>query len=686
MPLDSRDGESSTLKQRPRCAIVIPTFNGAHLLRICLKALHEHAPSEFEWKVFVVDDASIDGTRETLNSYESTVELVVLEQNSGFATASNAGAAAASDWGCELMLFLNNDTIPTAGWSDALVSHVLRTPEAAAVGAKLLYPDGSIQHAGVTIGQDGWPRHLYTGFPTEHPAVNRTRRVAAVTAACMLIRRDDFECAGGFDPAFHNGFEDVDLCLRLTDRGREVWYCPDSVVYHLESVTRWPTGQPQDTDRNERLFAERWLGRIASDDIQHYLDDGLLGVEYGPCYPVTFSVSPDLGAVRRDSEEVLGVDRMLRERSRQVMDHLATRTRALLAEGSFDSSPGGKAVDSTPGRIVVVGTRQSLGSANGGHLVSLLLPVKNQERDVHELLPLLLGQSVSVELEVVAVDSGSSDGTVQALRDFGATVIGIDQGDFDHGLSRNLAAQHAHGDILLFLSGRSRPVGDRWLAPLIATLDDDPQAAGVCSRVIPPPDADILTTKNGSSELSSAAMTERKVIHDWDAYRQMSVEQRREFLNFHTVGTVIRAEVFNNIPFRSVPTLGEDLLWAREVLEAGWALWHQAASLVQHAHDYTLAERFARNVDDGVANHEINGRTVAEAQVISNVRALVADDWAYLHDTMGLEGEELDHWKLESVLRRIAEMTGQWVGANHRELPADTATYFSGVSRARRST
>jgi GT2 family glycosyltransferase len=683
MQTDSRDLGSSMLKRRPSCAVIIPTFNGAHLLRTCLKALFEHPPTECDWKAIVVDDASTDNTQEMLDGYGSAVKVVVLEQNSGFATACNEGATAAD--GCELMLFLNNDTIPTAGWLDALVAHLLQTPDAAAVGAKLLYPDGSIQHAGVAIGQDGWPRHLYAGFPAEHPAVNRMRRVAAITAACMLVRRDDFERVSGFDPSFHNGFEDIDLCLRLIDKGREIWYCPNSVVYHLESVTRWPTGRSQDTGENERLFAARWLGRVVADDVQHYLDDGLLGIEYGPCYPVSLSVSPYLGAVKRDGEEILGVDLILRERSRQIMDLLSARTRALLAEGSFGAQPAGKPSSGAVGRVVAAGGPRSLGSASGRHLVSLLLPVKNQERDVQELLPIVLGQSASVQLEIVAVDSGSSDGTVQALRDFGATVIRIEPSDFDHGLTRNLAAEHAHGDILLFLSGRSRPVGDRWLAPLIATLDEDPQAAGVCSRVTPPPGADVLAIKSGSRELSGAGVTERKVIGDWDAYRQMSVEERRAWLNFHTVGTALRAEVFANIPFRSVPTLGEDLQWSREVMEAGWALWHQAASVVQHGHDYTLEERFARNVDDGLANHEIIGRTLSESEISPAIRALVADDWAYLRNTLGLEGEELDRWKLESVLRRVAEMAGQWVGANHRRLPADTAAYFSGVNRTRRS-
>ena len=88
-------------------------------------------------------------------------------------------------------------------------------PAAAVVGSKLLFPNDTVQHAGVVICQDGNPRHIYAGFPGDHPAVNKSRRFQAVTAACMLVRRGAFEQAGGFDPAFRNCLEDADLCLRL---------------------------------------------------------------------------------------------------------------------------------------------------------------------------------------------------------------------------------------------------------------------------------------------------------------------------------------------------------------------------------------------------------------------------------------------------------------------------------------
>ena len=85
------------------------------------------------------------------------------------------------------------------------------------------------------ICQDRLPRHIYTGFPADHPAVNVSRAYPAVTGACLLIRRKLFDEVGGFDPKFVNSCEDIDLCLRLRDHGYEAHYCKDSVVYHLEA-------------------------------------------------------------------------------------------------------------------------------------------------------------------------------------------------------------------------------------------------------------------------------------------------------------------------------------------------------------------------------------------------------------------------------------------------------------------
>ena len=152
---------------------IVPTHERSTVLRRCLETLRaqEVDPSAFE--VVVVDDGSTPPLRDQLRQYLDRIRVVTNPANSGFATACNNGAGVAAG---RYLVFLNNDTVPLEGWLDALVRHAEEHPQAAVVGSRLLFPDRSVQHAGVVICQDRIPRHLYAGFPGDHPAVNRSRR------------------------------------------------------------------------------------------------------------------------------------------------------------------------------------------------------------------------------------------------------------------------------------------------------------------------------------------------------------------------------------------------------------------------------------------------------------------------------------------------------------------------------
>ena len=294
----------------PRCSVIIPVYNQAGITRQCLEALLAYPVGAVDFEIIVVNDGSTDMTQTLLTEYEGRIQVLTHETNAGFATACNDGAAAAAG---EFLIFLNNDTIGTAEWLDKLVSYADAHPTAAVVGSKLLFPNDTVQHAGVVICQDGYPRHIYAGFDADHPAVNKSRRFQAVTGACMLIQRAVFEKAGGLDTHYRNGYEDVDLCLRLGAQGREIHYCHESVLYHLESVSR--EGRHQDFEHNDRLYRERWASRIHPDDIQYYLDDGLLRLEYWEFYPFQIELSSLLGTLQADGH-IRQADRLLYERSR----------------------------------------------------------------------------------------------------------------------------------------------------------------------------------------------------------------------------------------------------------------------------------------------------------------------------------------------------------------------------------
>jgi GT2 family glycosyltransferase/predicted SAM-dependent methyltransferase len=305
------------------CSIIIPVHNKASVTRQCLDTLLSGDDGGGSTEIVVVDDASTDVTPRLLEGYRGRVRVVTHQTNTGFAQACNDGAAVAAG---AYLIFLNNDVVPERGWRERLLDHARAHPNAGIVGSKLLYRDGRIQHAGVVICRNRMPTHVYNGFPSDHPAVNKSRRLQAVTAASMLVRRGTWDAVGGFDVSYINALEDIDFCLRAGEKGYEVHYCHESVAWHLESVSRRSGDarlalQP-DEEHSARLFLTTWATRVEPDELRVYEEDGLLQVTPRCPYPIGIAVSPHL-AVRNDDEADAQVtDRLLHSRATQVQDLL----------------------------------------------------------------------------------------------------------------------------------------------------------------------------------------------------------------------------------------------------------------------------------------------------------------------------------------------------------------------------
>jgi GT2 family glycosyltransferase/Flp pilus assembly protein TadD len=270
---ESRSSTTSyipNVKTRYECSIIIPIFNKVELTRQCLTRLAE-VTDGCSYEVIVVDNASTDGTKDFLANLGGDIHVISNLENFGFAKACNQGAAAAKG---RFLVFLNNDTIPKPGWLQALVNEVESHQDVAIVGSKLLYPDETIQHAGVVFSKNCLtPYHIFKGAPGDLPAANVRREFQAVTAACFLIGRQDFETIGGFDEGFRNGFEDVDLCLKIRERGRKVIYQPKSVLYHLEHQT--PGRKDPEAERhNGNLLMSRWASKIVVDEDLYTVPEG----------------------------------------------------------------------------------------------------------------------------------------------------------------------------------------------------------------------------------------------------------------------------------------------------------------------------------------------------------------------------------------------------------------------------
>ena len=246
----------------PRCSLIVPIHNGLDYLEPMLASLRDCTPDGL-FELILSDDASGEDTRRYVESLGDWAKVRFSPENKGFAAACNAGAALATG---EFLVFLNTDLEFKPGWLENLIAAADEDAKVGAVGCKLLFPDGTIQHGGVFLREDLLDRvpliaaHDHVGRPSNDPEANRRADLLAVTAATILIRRTAFDEVGGFDEGYFNGYEDVDLCLRLGQAGWRVVYEPACELIHFESKSG--ANRFAATKANQRRFLEKWRGRV----------------------------------------------------------------------------------------------------------------------------------------------------------------------------------------------------------------------------------------------------------------------------------------------------------------------------------------------------------------------------------------------------------------------------------------
>jgi GT2 family glycosyltransferase len=243
------------IRGRPKVGIVILTKDRLEYLKPCIESIRRKTTYE-NYEITVVDHESRDPATLAFLRAEP-VRVLPYEGDFNFSRMNNL-AVASTD--AEHLLFLNNDTeVISPDWLQAMLEHSQRA-EVGAVGAKLLFPTGSVQHAGIVIGVDGRPsHHILVGHSSDDRGYENylqvVRNCAASTGACLMVRRAVFEQVGGFDEKFAVTFGDVDLCLRLGEKGYLNVWTPFAVLYHREFGTR-PAADANPDDH--RKFLVRW--------------------------------------------------------------------------------------------------------------------------------------------------------------------------------------------------------------------------------------------------------------------------------------------------------------------------------------------------------------------------------------------------------------------------------------------
>ncbi|MEO9170406.1 MAG: glycosyltransferase family 2 protein, partial [Candidatus Baltobacteraceae bacterium] len=248
-------------------SIIIPVFNKAAFTKRCLDTLQATLAGAGDGEVIVVDNASTDETIELLKAY-SWIRLIRNDVNLGFAAANNQGAKVARG---KYLVLLNNDTEGFPGWLSAMLE-TAGEPGVGIVGAKLLFEDRTIQHGGAVVGRAILNRASLTPFhhnylmPETEPDTNIRTDFQVVTGACLVTPRELYLELGGLDEAYWNGYEDVDYCFKVRERGLRVVYEPKAKLFHFESqsgVQRF-----RKTMWNVQVLEERWRGKVRFDAVE----------------------------------------------------------------------------------------------------------------------------------------------------------------------------------------------------------------------------------------------------------------------------------------------------------------------------------------------------------------------------------------------------------------------------------
>jgi GT2 family glycosyltransferase len=268
--------EIGTPVTRPKVSVIIPLYKALDFLRFQIAAFATDPWFRSQAELIYVLDSpeQAQEVEHLLNGlhliYALPMSLAIMERNGGYARANNTGVRLARG---DALALVNSDIIPTSnGWLENLTTRLGGRRRIGAVGPKLLFEDGSIQHAGMYFSKDHRGRwlnqHFHKGMPRDYPAACEERLVPAVTGACLVTTRAVFEAVGGFTEDYVVGdYEDSDLCLKITMTDRRIAYVPDVELYHLERKSMSLNAEYMRGiawQYNCALHAQRWGDLMAS--------------------------------------------------------------------------------------------------------------------------------------------------------------------------------------------------------------------------------------------------------------------------------------------------------------------------------------------------------------------------------------------------------------------------------------
>lgn len=286
--------------------------------------------------------------------------------------------------------------------------------------------------------------------------------------------------------------------------------------------------------------------------------------------------------------------------------------------------------------------------------ISIIIPTFNEEENITKCLTAVFNQETPYGFEVLVIDSGSTDKTVQKLEEFPRVkLFQIKPHEFGHGKTRNLGARTTKGDFITFLNADAIPVNDQWLNSLVSEIKSDDSLAGVFSRHLPSQDAYQYVVRD-----LKKTMPAKKIIK--------SKAGKFDFMLFSTVSSVIPRHIWRKFPFDDDVLIAEDQNWARTVLDNGFRIVFIPDSMVYHSHNYSLKALFTIKKQMSRSFKGIKNRFWAASFglfiiVGAMVFKIIGDFGFILTRKIGV-GKKIKEIRI-SILARIVSFAGRYFGS-----------------------
>ena len=598
----------STAGAVPAISVVVPTA-GRGAVAACLSGLREQRLTDFE--SILVADACVAETIDLVGGEFPEVQLLELPARVGFAAAVNAGAALARG---EYLAILNDDAVPDPAWLEELVACAGRHPRAVSIASKIIRQDDPtlIDGAGdcMTFSLKAHRRGL---GERDRGQFDAEEEVFAASGTACLWRTEAFRALGGFDESFFAYYEDVDLGFRARLAGYECWYAPRAVALHEGAAT---TGAWAEFEAFHAL-RNRWL-TIVKDAPARWLAARLPDIFAGEMLllaraaatgqaPLTFRAYRDvlrqrlrLLEQRRQIQRTASVPydrlrahvhgrlppariafaRIERPQLRTVTFRVQRRAwhllpaclRDLLRPLIFPPVPPPPQAGRALGTRHVV--HHVISTSPVAARISVLIPTFEAGPVFERLLETISAQQGVPDVELIVVDSGSTDCTIGSAARAGARVFSIAPAEFGHGRTRNYAAERSTGAVLVMLVQDALLLGRHALRDLVHELLADERRAVVSARQIARSDADLYG--------AFVVFNHHRVLWESNGSRSASARKRAE-ASVDNVCAAVRREVWEQLRFADVG-FAEDLDFGLRARARGWVVQLSERTAVAHSH------------------------------------------------------------------------------------------------------